>query len=211
MYHLRDIANPDNNYSYAQKCEKIKIMIRETFYNFQTHISYLSEMTILNLIDWIIKISFNSADQYIISEIEDIQINMSFISNWIKDLKIHLLSCLLPNSAIYVYCIVIDRITLDINAIYQSLTQRIEALRPLHQPTGNNIPTYLETKESLDICPDLKDKLASSTKILMDVTANVLCSICIDEAISKQENFAILDKCVHLFCRPCIRQWFKTA
>ena len=72
-------------------------------------------------------------------------------------------------------------------------------------------PKYLKDEESLNSCPRLKEKLASSNKTLVEAAADDLCSVCLEENISARDNFAILDKCAHLFCQLCIDRWFKTA
>ena len=209
---LRDIANPNNNFSFHQKCEKIRNVIGETFYNSETRLSYRSKIIILNVIDWIFRIPFDITNQTIISEINDSQCNIKYITNWIMQSREHAFLSRRPCEVLYFYAVVLFSKFTKLHTIRQSLKQRIEILRIQNRSSKPTYePTFLNTKESLNICPDLKDKLTSSAETLLGTAANDICSICIEETISEQENFAILDKCVHLFCSLCISRWFEKA
>lgn len=105
-----------------------------------------------------------------------------------------------------------------LNRLERLIRRRLRELVNRNEEPNSNLnqqnvfsPKYLKDEESLISCPILKEKLASSSKTLVEAAADDLCTVCLEVKISTRENFAILDKCAHLFCRQCIKQWFKTA
>ena len=208
---LRAICKPDNDYSFPQKCEIMERVGRQTFNLPQTKMSFRSRMTILSMLDKIIMMLDSAVDQmYIISEVGEMIRQIVYIRKWIKNIVDSVDSETLP---IYIKCLYAELLchkTLHVYVIHLTLNQHIAVLR--NQTRQNNRrPTHLEDEESIQKCPGLKEKLASSTKTLVEQTADDSCSVCMEREISKTENFAILDNCVHLFCQNCIKKWFTKA
>ena len=105
-----------------------------------------------------------------------------------------------------------------LNRLIRLICRKLRELAYRNQAPNFNLnqqnvlpPKYLKDEESLISCPSLKEKLASSSKTLVEAAADDFCSVCLGGNILTQENFAILNKCAHLFCQPCIKQWFKNA
>lgn len=208
---LRPIMKRNNTDSFAQKCEIIERIVVQTFNQSHTRIFSRSEMTILIMVHKIFMLAFIGTEQYtILSEVPDTQRQVAKIVKWILNLRKRIRSSKLPREVKLSYGAFVFAKSLQINIVHLRLMQREEILRNPNLQ-NNRTPTFLKDEESLDTCPGLKDKLTSSTKTLMTAAGDDLCSICLQSKISTQENFAILNNCVHLFCRSCIGEWFKTV
>ena len=174
-------------------------------------------MTILTLFTRIIRNS--RIDQILnLPEIENISRRIASIRSWVTHLESYLNIHGLSDYGLSMHRNFIFRNFVYINEVHVRISQQIERLRYISlanqfEPTPENfpVPTLLNDEESLSSCPVLKDKLASSTATLLDAAPDDICTVCLNAKISAKENFAILDKCVHLFCQVCIEKWFENA
>lgn len=209
---LRGIVSQNNgSYSILQKCEKMGNVVRETFHQPQRPLSFITKLTIFNILNRILVKLFTLNPPYdIISEIEDISLQISYISTEIDGLIDSMHSEQFPSDIATVFEEACLGISVNFSSVKIELLQRIDFLAS-HHVLINHHPIILENEESLTKCPGLKDKLASSSKTLLDAAADVICSVCLFTDLSSQEDFAILDKCAHLFCKDCTKRWFEVA
>ena len=217
---LLPLAKHNNTYTISQKCQVMEVVVRGIFFGSQTEMSFNSKMTVLTVLVKIIKSPFIRGDQFnIISEVINMSRKITYIRGCITYLEINLG---LQGFSSYVYRIYISSLNdkaRQIDSFHEMLSERIDALSiPIQLTHANRIPqnnlenvTFLKDEESLNRCPSLKHKLASSTDTLVNSSSDDICSVCLVSTISTQTNFAILDKCVHLFCKLCIGKWFQTA
>ena len=208
---LRAICKPDNDYSFPQKCEILERVGRQTFNLPQTKMSFRSRMTILFMLHKIIMMPGWGADTInTLSRVEEFTSQIAYIRGWYEIIGESVGSEPLPNTVKYFYTTLLIHKTFHIGVMHQSLIHELVTLRDTSS-TIHPRPTFLKDDESLNQCPGLKDKVASSIKTVTEQATHDICTICLERKPSTQKNFAILDNCVHLFCRICIKIWFTLA
>lgn len=207
-----DIANPNSDFVFHQKCEQMRSVVEEAFSTSRPRMSYRTKMTILNIIDSVFMMSFNLAEQCIISEIRESERNILYIADWCIQLKNDVISCGFCGSVKYLYADIVLSKSLKIHTITRLLTQRIVILRnnPHHSTTFHKT-THLKYFESLSLCPRLKDRATSSDRRLAIWACDNLCCLCLKRRISSDDYYSILDKCEHLFCHSCTKMWFEKS
>ena len=203
----------------SQKCAIMADVVHGIYNEAQIEMSFQSKMIILTVLAKISRCCFTSDDQFNdLSGVIHMRNQISSIRQWITYLEFSLEEQDLGfyETRITRNCLICR--SYHIESLYDMLTQRIDILSQI-RPTQvirnlqNNFEEvmFLTDEESLNRCPGLKDKLASSTKTLVDAAADDSCSVCLGSNVSSEEDFAILDACVHLFCKRCISRWFTTA
>lgn len=202
---LSPITKLNNSYTFTEKCETIHGILRKISHESQGQMSICSKMTIFSMIHSITMRHFRTVQFDILVEAQDTKDNFAYIFNWINTLLNTVHTYGLPLNVKAIYENFIFNKMCYYTSMYLDIKEEIEILQ------SSNPPTYLRDNDSITLCPSLKDKLDSSTKTLVDATNEDICTVCIEKTISEQDNFAILDACVHLFCKLCIGKWFKDA
>lgn len=91
------------------------------------------------------------------------------------------------------------------------LTFLLQAAREIVPITVFRSADYLLKQQIVENCPTLtlRQKLDQTESIAALIGCSDVgsCSICMEDNVT-QVNFAILDKCNHLFCKECIATWF---
>lgn len=167
-------------------------------------VSFTFQLTILIGFFRRIKETAGVRDYLTMEAVEQMKRNIGFHCKWVDKLKQRVDQQGLPYLVTDTYTKLLSDISSFSGIMHRSICQEIEKL--MNPP----LSTFLKDEESLENSPHLKDKLVLSTKQLVDAASNDICTICIVKKISTQEDFAILDKCAHLFCRTCIGAWLET-
>lgn len=71
-------------------------------------------------------------------------------------------------------------------------------------------PKLINKKKKLLWSPRLYQKLIFFPTTVLSSSPSNHCAICIDYVFEENEDFAVLDNCAHLFCIPCITEWFDS-
>ena len=209
LRNLRAIVHPRNRYSFPLKCEMMERVCMQTISLPQIKMPFHSKITMLSILDKIILMpDAGVSHMHILSEAENMIPQITFLRRWIKNMVDNVGSAPLHNCAKWLYTGLLCNSTWRAFEMQQSLIRHVETMRNQDRPYYRK-PKFLKDRESLNKCPSLKDNLSSSTKYLTEQTSPNRCSVCLERDISIKENFAILDKCVHLFCRICINRWFN--